>query len=109
MAKAFSGREGWLYGGIGGAAFSTLLGVGLVGAIYESHPVPGAILAFIAVCGLIAMGILLKGHRLSVIHAAVASLVATWVFFGYMIWLGPKTIIVHDPPTAEDIKINVIG
>jgi hypothetical protein len=101
MAKPFSETDAWVYGGIGGAAFSTVFGIGLVGIFYEHEPIPGALLSLVGFCGLVAMVILLKGHRLTVIHAAIAALIATWVFFGYIIWLGPKTTIVHEP--SDDV------
>ena len=53
------------------------------------------------------MAILLIWYRLKVIHAlivAIATLLATWVVFAYVLWTKPKEVIVHDPPTAEDIQ-----
>jgi hypothetical protein len=101
-----SERDGWIFGGVGAAAFSTILGVGLFG-YYENHPIPATIFSIIGACGLVAMAILLKGHRLTVIHTAIAALVATWTFFGYTIWFGPQVIhvpptIIHVPATAAD-------
>lgn len=80
----------WLYGGVGGAAFSTVLGIGLVGIFYEKEPVAGTILSIIGVLGLVAMIALLKGHRIGVLHAAIASLIATWCFLGYVLWAVPR-------------------
>jgi len=97
--KPFSEREGWLYGGIGGAGFSTVLGVGLVGALYEHQPA-GLFVAAIGAGGLIAMAVLLKGHKLTVIHTAIAALISTWVFLGYVLLAGPKPIIIHDVPQS---------
>ena len=98
-----SEREAWSYGGVGAARFSTLFGVGLVGVFYEGHPLSGGGLAFIGLCGLIAMATLLKGQRLTIIHSTIAALVATWAFLGYVLWSGPQTTVIHEPPTTEDI------
>lgn len=88
--SSFSETNAWIYGGVGGAAFSTVFGIGLVGIFYEHRPVPGAVMSLIGFAGLAAMIFLLKGHRLTVIHAAMAALFATWVFLGYVLWAGPK-------------------
>jgi hypothetical protein len=77
----------WLYGGIGGAAFATILCVGLFGIFLEDRIIPGVVLTVIGVGGLIAMALLLKGHSFGILHAAIASLIITWVFFGYTIWI----------------------
>ena len=97
----FSERDGWLYGGIGGAGFSTVLGVGLVGALYEHQPAGWAVAA-IGAGGLVTMAILLKGHRLTVIHTAIACLVTTWVFLGYVLWSSPN-------PGVHDVSVSVVS
>jgi hypothetical protein len=88
-SKSFSETNAWIYGGIGGAAFSTVLGIGLVGIFYEHEPIAGTAMSLIGLAGLSAMIFLLKGHRLTVIHTAIAALIATWVFLGYVLWFGP--------------------
>jgi hypothetical protein len=83
----FSERDGWVYGGVGTAAFSTVLGAGLFG-FYEDHTKLGVVFTLLGTCGLVAMVMLLRGHRLTVIHSAIAALIATWFFFGYLIFEG---------------------
>ena len=79
-------RDGWIYGGVGGTAFSTVFGAGLVGIFYEHRPILGGVIVAIGLSGLVVMAILLRGHRLTVIHSAIAALFATWVFLGYVVF-----------------------
>jgi hypothetical protein len=92
----------WLYGGLGAAAFSTILGCGLFG-FYEDRPLLGISFTLIGAGGLAAMAVLLKGHRLTVVHSGIAALIATWTLFGYDFWFAPKSIVIHAAPTAEEI------
>ena len=101
--KRLSEQDAWIYGGVGAAAFSTVLGVGLFG-FYEDRQVLGTIFTAIGACGLVAMIILLKGNRLTILHSAMAFLIVTWLFFGYMLWEGPHTVVRHEPATAEEIS-----
>jgi hypothetical protein len=70
---------------------------------YEDRPFLGTILTLLGVLGLSAMVILLKGHRLNLIHTAIAALLCTWVLFGYDFWFAPRTTVVHGAPSANDI------
>lgn len=96
----------WIYGGVGAAAFSTVFGIGLAGIFYEKEPIPGTIFSVIGFVGLIAMIALLRGHRITILHAAIASLIATWCFLGYVLWAGPHPAAIATgriwPPLSSD-------
>lgn len=98
-----SARDVALYGVLG-ILFGSFLTGGF--AFYDPHPWIGGILAVVGGFGLIVMTVLLIWYRLRVIHALVvtiAALLATWVVLGYVISTKPKEVIVHDPPTADDL------
>ena len=62
---------------------------------------------FVGTAGFIVTVVLLLRYHPKTAHALIASiaaLVATWAFLVYIIWINPKEVIVHDPPTAEDIE-----
>lgn len=50
----------WVYGGIGGAAFATILCVGLFGLFLEDREAAGGALTPVGVVGLLAMTLLIK-------------------------------------------------
>jgi hypothetical protein len=104
--KDFSEQNAWIYGGVGTAAFSTVLGAGLFG-FYEDHTILGTLYTVVGVCGLAAMIFLLRGHRLTLIHTAIVALLATWALFGYDMWSGPaRQRAQPTPPTiSEDEKL----
>lgn len=96
-----SDPHGWMYGGIGAAAFSTILGVGLFG-FYDNHIFAGGFLTFIGAAGLISMALMLKGTPITIAHCAIAALLATWALFAYDIWFVPKsTGITQDEVHAQ--------
>ena len=99
--KEFSDRESMLYT-IGVGAFTALLSAGP--GIYDNHPFIGGAFTLAGLAGLIGLGLLLIWYRIKIIHALVAALVAAGVVLSYVIWTKPKEVIVHDPPTTEDIE-----
>jgi hypothetical protein len=99
-----STREVTLYSLLG-LFFVTAIGTGAT--IYDNHPVVGGIAAFVGTVGLAVAVILLIRFRPKTIHALIvttAALLSTLAFLAYILWTRPKEIIVHDPPTAEDIE-----
>ena len=49
---------------------------------------------------------LLKWYRFTTLHILISTVIAllvSWAFLAYVIWTKPNEVIVHDPPTAEDI------
>jgi hypothetical protein len=100
----FSARDLALYT-ILGVLFGSFLTGGF--PLYDSHPVIGSVLVLVGAVGLVVMAGLVIWYRLKIIHAlivTIAALVGTWGVFAYMLWTKPKEVIVHDPPTAEDIQ-----
>jgi hypothetical protein len=88
-----------------GLFFVTALATGTL--LYDNHPFLGGLAALIGAVGLIVTVVLLIRYRPKTIHALIvttASLIATWAFLAYVIWTKPKEVIVHDPPTAEDVE-----
>jgi hypothetical protein len=103
LSDDFSARDVTLYGVLG-VLFGALLASGF--ALYDPHPGLGGFLSLVGAGGLIVMVILLIWYRLKIIHAlivTIAALLATWAIFAYVLWTKPNEVIVHDPPTAEDI------
>ena len=100
----FSARNVTLYSLVG-LFFVTAAGTGAI--LYDSHPWLGGCAALAGTVGFIVTVVLLLRYHPKTAHALIASiaaLVATWAFLGYVIWTKPKEVIVHDPPTAEDIE-----
>jgi hypothetical protein len=100
----FSARNVTLYSLVG-LFFVTAAGTGAL--LYDSHPRLGGFAALAGTVGFIVTVVLLLRYHPKTAHALIASiaaLVATWAFLAYVIWTKPKEVIVHDLPTAEDIK-----
>jgi hypothetical protein len=99
----FSARDLTLYSLLG-LFFVTAMGTGALS--YDSHPWFGGFAALVGTVGFIVTLVLLIRYHPKTVHALIASiaaLVATWAFLAYVIWTKPKEVIVHNPPTAEDI------
>jgi hypothetical protein len=86
--------------------FGAFLVAGLSG-FYVDDPKLGIVFTLISAIGFIVMMSRLRGYRLTAIHALIASIAILVVACGslaYLLWTKPKEVIVHDPPTAEDIE-----
>ena len=99
--KALSDRSQMLYN-IGLGASVALLSCGP--GIYDSHPLIGGGFTAAGAAGLIGLVLLLIWYRVRSVHGLIAALVITSIALVYVFWTKPKEVIVHDPPTAEDIK-----
>ena len=87
-----------------GAFFVAAIWTGVT--VYDNHPWFGGGVALCDLAGLSLTVILLLRYRPKTVHALIfttAALVATCTVFAYVLWFKPKRVIVHDPPTAEDI------
>ena len=102
--KELSTSDGAIYG-IGVGIFSAFLVAGLSG-FYADYPRLGTVFTLISAIGFIVMISRLSGYRLTAVHALIASiaiLVVACASLAYLLWTKPKEVIVHDPPTAEDM------
>lgn len=93
-----------LYGVLGGF-FVAAIWQGVT--LYDSHPWFGGGTALFGIAGLSLTVIFLIRYRPKTVHALIvttAGLIAALAFLAYVIWTKPKEVIVHDPPTAEDIE-----
>jgi hypothetical protein len=86
---------------IGVGAFTALLSAGP--GIYDNHSLIGGGFTLVGAVGLIGLGLLLIWYRVKIVHALTAALVVISIVLGYLVSTKPKEVIVHDPPTAEDI------
>lgn len=85
--------------------FGAFLVAGL-GGFYENNAILGSVFIIVAAVGFLALFIRLKEYRLTAIHAliaVIALLVVASASLVYLLWTKPKEVIVHNPPTAEDI------
>jgi hypothetical protein len=85
------------------AIFSAFLAAGL-GGIYVVYPRLGSFFLLISAIGFIVLISRLREHRLTAIHALIATiavLVTACASLAYLLWTKPKEVIVHDPPNCR--------
>jgi hypothetical protein len=95
-----------LYGRVGVPISIAILVSGL-GGFATDHTSLGYIFVPLGVVGLAVMVHLLNWHRFTTLHALISTITAllfSWALLAYVIWTKPKEVIVHDPPTIEDIE-----
>ena len=74
-------RDHWIYGGIIGGLFVTVVGVGLYG-YYDNHYVLGSLYTVIGLIGIGMTISFMRGYRLTLLKLAILILVSTWILFG---------------------------
>jgi hypothetical protein len=95
-----------IFCGILGTLFVGIFIAGLTDGLTSDNQRTAIGLIMLGAFGVIGMAVFLYQYRLKITHALIAAigvLIATWIFLAYVIWTKPKEVIVHDPPTAEDI------